>query len=423
VKNDLIRKTWPKIRIVKIKGQKFYRVDARRAGTHGKQESFKSQKEAEARAAEIEEQFNGNGTEGLAFPAELRGMALTAEKMLTPYGKTLLQAAEFYKAHMDAEKKRIGSATVSELAHQWYQDKKSGKAKKLRAATLKGIHEAHETLKTVFAGKHILDLTTDSIQTYLDGLSAGLRRKFNINSRFSQFFNWCIRHGHLTVNLCDKIDIHVDGKDITIFSPTEALNLMTVCKEKHPDLVLYHAISLFAGLRPRECQLLKWEHVHLEEKTITVLAATSKTKESRNVPIEPNLLVWLEQTNEAGRKGFVTKQVNLVKRLKALHVALGYRSAGKNEEAQEWPQDVMRHSYVSYWLAKFKNRATLAENMGNSIQIIKRHYKRVVGKSECAQYWSITPTYDGTGEIQTVIPQAEVKKARGKRLAAVLSKS
>ena len=53
----LIRKTWPKIRVVEIKGQVFYRVDARRTGTSGRQESFKSKKEAEERAAEIATQF------------------------------------------------------------------------------------------------------------------------------------------------------------------------------------------------------------------------------------------------------------------------------------------------------------------------------------------------------------------------------
>jgi len=87
MKSPLIRKTWPKIRIVTIKGEKFYRVDARKTGTNGKQETFKSQKVAESRATEIEEQFSGNGTEEPAFPAELRGMALTGEKILRPHGR------------------------------------------------------------------------------------------------------------------------------------------------------------------------------------------------------------------------------------------------------------------------------------------------------------------------------------------------
>ena len=273
----LIRKTWPKVRVVTIKEQTFYRVDARRTGTGGRQETFKSQKEAEKRAGEIATQFGTNGKEGLSFPAELRGMALTADKMLRPYGRTLLQAAEFYKAHLDADKQRKDSALVPVLAQEWYESKKGGKTKHLRPTTLKGIMESAETLKKLFPDKRVLEVTTADIHEYLDSLKVELRRKFNIRSRLSQFFNWCIARGHLTTNPCEKIDIRVEGKDVTIFTQVEALRLMTLCREtpQYKDLVLYHAISLFGGLRPSECQLLRWEQIHLEEKIITVLAATS----------------------------------------------------------------------------------------------------------------------------------------------------
>jgi hypothetical protein len=96
----LIRKTWPKIRHVVIKGAPFFRVDARRTGTAGKQETFKLRADAEARAVEVERQFGASGTEGLAFPAELRGMALTARKLLEPFGKSIVQATEFYRARL-----------------------------------------------------------------------------------------------------------------------------------------------------------------------------------------------------------------------------------------------------------------------------------------------------------------------------------
>ena len=79
----LIRKTWPRVRLVTIKGQMFYRVDARRKDTDGRQETFKSQKEAEKRAAEVASHFGTNGKEGLSFPAELRGMTLARRQKVT----------------------------------------------------------------------------------------------------------------------------------------------------------------------------------------------------------------------------------------------------------------------------------------------------------------------------------------------------
>lgn len=421
----LLRKTWPKVRLVTINEQTFYRVDARKKGTDGRQETFKSQKEAEKRAGEIAAEFGNVGKEGLAFPAELRGMALSADRMLRPYGKTLLQAAEFYKSHLDADQQRKDSALVPVLAQEWYESKKGGKTKRLRPATLKGIMECAEILKAQFSNKRVLEVATADIHKYLDGLQVQLRRKFNVHARLSQFFNWCIAHGHLTTNPCSKIDIHVEGKDVTIFTPVEALRMLKLCQEtpQYKDLVLYHAISLFAGLRPTECQLLRWEQVHLEEKTITVLAATSKIKETRNVPIEANLLAWIEAfVPKTKPQGLVTPQAGLIKRLKLFHAALGYRVEDQNPEATTWPQDVMRHSYGSYWLGRFKQRAVLAEHMGNSLQIIKKHYRTVVGKSATAEYWRITPTHNGGGEVHYEISGEEVSKQRMNRVAASLAK-
>ena len=418
----LIRKTWPKIRLVTIKGGKFYRVDARRVGTNGKQETFKFQKDAEKRAAEIEKHFSTNGSEGLAFPVEIRGMALTATNLLQPYGKTIIQAAEFYKAHLNDQKKRQDSALVSVLANAWHTEKKSGKQKKLREDTLRGIYEVSEVLKKEFGDRRILDLTTPDLRKYLDEQKVGLRRKFNLRSLLSQFFNWCISHEYLKENPAAPIRIHVNTTDVAIFTPSEALGLLKKCEKSFKDLLLYHAISLFAGLRPNECRLLKWEQIHLEEKTITVLAETSKTKETRNVPIEATLMAWLEEYKPAKLKGSIIPHQNFIKRAQAFHSALGYKGNGENPEAPDWPQDVMRHSYGSYWLAKYKQRAVLAEHMGNTVEMIKKHYKRVVSKADFTEFWRIVPGYDGQGSMKNTPPsREELKQVRARKLRAGLT--
>jgi len=416
-----LREEWPRIRSLVIKGDSFYRVDARKNGTNGRQETFKLLKEAEKRAAEIAKNLSQDGHESLSFPVELRGMALTASALLKPYDKSILQAAEFYKTHLDAVKLKEESALVPVIAKAWLADKKSGKTKRLRGQTLQGIKQATAMLTKIFEGKRMLEITTDDMREYLDNLKVGLRRKFNINSRFSQFFNWSIKKGHTKTNPCAAIEIHVDGKDVLILAPEEVLALLKLCEAKHKDLQLYHAISLFAGLRPEECQALNWENIHLEEQTITVLADTSKTKETRNVHIEPTLLAWLEDHKPKKPTGFVTAQENFKKRTLGLHVDLGYRGKGENEKAPAWPQDVLRHSYGSYWLAKFKNRAQLAENMGNSLQIIKKHYKKVVSKSAVAEFWSLVPGYEGQGIVNTSMPtEKEIKARRAQRLAKAL---
>jgi integrase len=407
MKTETIRKTWPKIRTVEIKGEWFYQVDARRAGTSGRRETFTKKTEAEKRAAQIESDFAGNGNEGLAMSADLRAAALKGEGILAKYGKTVWQAVEFYRDFLEGKKAAEESALVETLADLWRAEKEGGKNRVLRPATLKDIRLAADLIGRAFAGQKILDVTTASIQKYLDGLNVGMQRKFNVWNLLSQFLNWCVKHEYIAKNPALKIEIEVEGKDVAIFSAAEAERILALCVERFPFLTTYHAICLFGGLRPEECQALKWEQIHLDERTITVLAETSKIKETRNVHIEETLFLWLSQTPAKDRKGYVTPQTNLTNYLLKLHVAAGYRGAGENMDKESWPQDVLRHSYGSYWLAKNGNRAQLAEYMGNSLQIIKKHYKQVVSKTETAKYWAILPE----------VTQGQRKKDREKVLS------
>jgi hypothetical protein len=55
-----------------------------------------------------------------------------------------------------------------------------------------------------------------------------------------------------------------------------------------------------------------------------------------------------------------------------------------------WPVDCLRHSFASYWLAVNKNRAELAEIHGNSVGIIKKHYRRPIAETVAAEYWALS---------------------------------
>lgn len=418
----LLRKTWPRVRSVTIGSSKFFRVDARRRGTLGKQETFKSKEKALDRASEIDKEFENNGSEGLALSGELRSAAITAEKLLKPFGKSVVEAAQFYVAHLESRITCDNSETVERVATEWHKAKEAGKSRKLRADTLRGIAEARDLLIKNFGQRRILAVSTGDLRKYLDGLHVSHRRRFNLASLFSQFFNWSIAGGYTTANPAATIDIEVPTSDIEILSPSAALALMKKCRESYKDLAIYHAVSLFAGLRPNECRQLTWENIHLGETTITVLGKTSKTKETRNVHIEPTLLAWLEEYRPEKLAGSILPHRNFTKRTQALRAELGYSGSKEGEEGAGWPQDVLRHSYGSYWLAKYGNRAQLAENMGNSAEVIKKHYKKVVSKSAVSQYWMIVPGYEGEGITKSAhLSAKDVRKARMERVAKSLA--
>lgn len=391
-KSKLIRKSWPRIRIL-TNGT--YQVDGRRKGTNSKQERFETKAEAEKRARELEEDFAREGTDGAGMSSELRVAAITAANILAPYDKDIVEAARHYAAHLDSLLKLENSKFVKDLAEDWLANKKSGARRVLRQATLDSIENGKDFLVEKFGEKRILAVTKGDIRRELDKHGTKIRRKFNLCSLMSQFFNWCIENEYCVENPCPVKQYIPEVKDtVDIARARQARLCMRICERKYPHLVLYHALGFFAGLRPFEAAKLRREDISLEHNEITVRGETSKSKETRKVRIEPNLRAWIARYLDKDESE-VVRSKNFTNQIKKLRAQLGYKVMGKNEKAAKYPHDLMRHSYGSYHRKKYNNRALLAELMGNSVEIIRKHYlnPHITG-DELDAYWAIKPKSD-----------------------------
>jgi hypothetical protein len=60
---------------------------------------------------------------------------------------------------------------------------------------------------------------------------------------------------------------------------------------------------------------------------------------------------------------------------------------------KKWPDYVLRHSYGSYHLAKHRNAALTAEQMGHkNARMLYVHYREVVKEvSDIEEFWKLTP--------------------------------
>jgi hypothetical protein len=67
------------------------------------------------------------------------------------------------------------------------------------------------------------------------------------------------------------------------------------------------------------------------------------------------------------------------------------KAAGFGIDGNSWPKDVLRHTYGSYWLAVHKDRAHLADLMGNSLAVIKSSYKRAIPIGQAENFWALRP--------------------------------
>ena len=55
-----------------------------------------------------------------------------------------------------------------------------------------------------------------------------------------------------------------------------------------------------------------------------------------------------------------------------------------------WIQDGLRHGFATYFKALTKSIARVADYMGNSPDIVKRHYARTIPNEECEAFWNLT---------------------------------
>ena len=132
MKAKIIRKTFPKIRVLIREGKPLYQVDARRQGTNGRREHFSTKKEAEDRANAIAGDFDRLGNEGLNFPNDLRVMALHCSQKFAAIGKTIADATTHYLSFHEAEQEADGKPEGFSLVDLWKAHKESGSTKKLR---------------------------------------------------------------------------------------------------------------------------------------------------------------------------------------------------------------------------------------------------------------------------------------------------
>src|SRR5262245_2549114 len=96
-------------------------VNYREAGKR-KRTFFDKEGAAKSFAAFKNAELARNGAEGAEFPTSLRVMAQNAVELLKPFGKTIMDAAQYYAAHLKASER---SCTVKQLLAELLDAKES----------------------------------------------------------------------------------------------------------------------------------------------------------------------------------------------------------------------------------------------------------------------------------------------------------
>jgi integrase len=253
-------------------------------------------------------------------------------------------------------------------------------------------------VRTSFGALKVTEIDEAAVSAFIRNLPHAARTKHNIRTKLSQFLNYCRRERKwITSNPTENIKrVRVPNGEVKILTVPEVRQLLAAAQscELPASVLPYLCVQLFGGLRPFEAAGLRWERVHFETRQIEVLGATSKTRETRFVEMEPLLATWLLPFR--AQTGAITGPF-FTETLRAVKVSAGFTFGA--DHTRPWPTDVLRHCYGSYWLAVHKNRAHLAELMGNSLEMIKAHYRRAIPQPVAEEFWKLEPMPEAPGKI------------------------
>lgn len=238
----------------------------------------------------------------------------------------------------------------------------------------------------------------------------------NTRRALNCFFVWAEGKGFCAKSPLAKIGaITIDRDEPQILSLAEVRKvLFAAASHEHGVCLPFVAIGMFAGVRPKEIERMTWEDVNLAAKTITISGKAAKLRARRIVELSDNLVAWLKPF-ALSKPAFVGK--NFRRHLDAVKVLAGFggRKAKPEGDAPEtpalkpWTSDVMRHTAISYHLAKWQHEGKTALWAGNSPDIIQRHYKALVDKEAAKSFWKIAPDAPESAKRQPVSKNKIIK--------------
>jgi integrase len=230
----------------------------------------------------------------------------------------------------------------------------------------------------------VAQLTPVQLQAFCERGLPSLKSQNNRRGILSTFFKFALQRDWISKNPVDKVPhhriAHRRGSAQTL-SAAQAASLMAhveACRDG--ALVPFFALCLFAGIRPcvrtGEIVKLRPENVRLDTGVIHIEPEVSKVRMKRNVTIQPNLAAWL-RAYPLDRFPIIPTNFQNIRARVAKAFGLSH--------------DVMRHTFISMHVAKFRSMGEAALQAGNSESIIRKHYLDLKTPAEAEEFFGILP--------------------------------
>ncbi len=373
-------------------GERVFRVQGYKQSGERVRKNFPTEGEAEAERQRLELEAANQESE-----VQLRQTRLSQDKLQEAEvafaklnGKPLLEAVGFY---LQNYREPLTPMTMGEAFDKFIADKKS---KGKRPETIRNLEVRVGRLKDAMPGKLVSNILRQDVEAAIENGIKGersLRTKSNERRALSAFFSWAVLKQYTPVNPVLAIDPPVvDRSSPSILTVGEARRLCDAAAAfKGGKLVPYTALGLFAGLRPTELARLTWDDIDIKRREIYITEQIAKTRQVRTVAMSLNLVEWIKP-HAAARTPI--KGENWQKDFDQIKEVAGYGTPTDEKPAlKPWTQDLMRHTAITFHMARHNDEGKTATWAGNSPNVIHGHYRALLRnvKSKCREFWAIRP--------------------------------
>jgi hypothetical protein len=305
-------------------------------------------------------------------------------------GKSLEAAVEwFLSTHRDT----LSTKTVAEV----YEEFLTERADHVRPNTLSDYRGSLKAFAAYVEGRQLPAITSTEVEAFLKSRNLKSKSWNNTRADLNGFFAWCLKAPRkwIASNPVQEVATFNVARTLPeIITVAKAVELMEflesfVGHEVEPlppgFLVPYFALALFAGIRPafsggelvRLANLPSLErHFDLGAGVIRITPEIAKTNDLRQITIQPNLAAWLNRYPPSRFPIFPPLADDQI-----VHVRKKF-SLG---------HDVLRHTFISMHVARFRSMADTALQAGNSESMIKKHYLNLVTPKDAEKFWAIVP--------------------------------
>ncbi len=363
-----------------VHGKKMVRVwvGSTYTGGNPRQEYFKKSRDADNYIKSVVDARRLEGQQAFLLTFDQRFQALKCFQKLDPYGVPLMTAVDAYVSEHCA---KVGGKSVSQGVEDFLI---SCRRANLKPRTVTQYESDLSIYCETFGESQVVGVVRDDVEEWLGESDWSARTRQNKLTTLSTFYTFAIDKGYCSVNPVERIKRpKVDDDPIGLLTPEQTQGLLNQSAKDRPDLVAGIAIAAFSGLRRSELCALEWQEVHLQEREIEVKASKAKTRQRRVVKINDTLAEWLEVYGPG--KGRVTISTN------ADVWGKWVRDLAKASGIEAWPKNALRHGFGSYFFALIKDENRVAAEMGNSPEMVHRHYRATVSGADCQRFWAIAP--------------------------------